>query len=548
MSTALGRPAMLGRRMRVEPGMVLLLAVLLGILVAFVIYPTWKVLAYPGVDDYLEVLSRPRWLTAARNSLVITLLSTTCATLLGAVFAFALTRRDIPLRGVFRFTSMLPLFAPPFMVAFAYILMFGRQGLISHQLLGFSPDIFGWKGLLLSQTIAFFPLATIIIKGVLEGIHPGLEQAALTLGATEGRALATVTVPLAAPGLIGAMLVIAITVLADFGNAVVIAGNYPLLATEAWFLLEGLAELKAAAVVVAALLVPTVALFVASRCWNARNSFVTVAGRGSDVDQIATPAALKWTVVAICSVACLLVVIVYIGIALAGLVAVWGNDWTPTLSHWREALNHGDAIWASLKMSFFAGLLTAVLAQVAAFIHSRNLPGSGIVDFLAVLPGALPGVFIGVGFVLAFNAPPLELAGTMWIIVFALGLWHLPTAYQATSAALSQIHKSIEDAARNLGASEVRLVNDVYAPMLMRSLAASFLQSFVRSVSNVSVVVFLVAPGNVVVTFVILQMIGGANWSGAAALTTLLLLVTFACVGVATLLAGRLTPAMRGVS
>ena len=117
-----------------------------------------------------------------------------------------------------------------------------------------------------------------------------------------------------------------------------------------------------------------------------------------------------------------------------------------------------------------------------------------------------------------------------------------------TSAALSQIHKSIEDAARNLGASEVRLVSDVYAPMLTRSLAASFLQSFVRSVSNVSVVVFLVAPGNVVVTFVILQMIGGANWSGAAALTTLLLLVTFACVGVAALLAGRLTPAMRGVS
>ena len=507
--------------------MVFLMAILLAVLLAFVIYPTWKVLAYPGLEDYRDVLSRPRWLTAARNSLVITLLSTACATLLGAVFAFALTRRDIPLRRVFRFTSMLPLFAPPFMVAFAYILMFGRQGLISHQLLGFSPDIFGWKGLLLSQTIAFFPLATMIIKGVLEGIHPGLEQAALTLGATEGRALATVTIPLAAPGLVGAMLVVAITVLADFGNAVVIAGNYPLLATEAWFLL---------------------ALFVASRWWNARHSFVTVAGRGSDVDQIATPALVKWAVVAICSVACLLVVVVYIGIALAGLVAVWGNDWTPTLSHWREALNHGDAIWASLKMSFFAGLVTAVLAQVAAFIHSRNLPGSRLVDFLAVLPGALPGVFIGVGFVLAFNAPPIELAGTMWIIVFALGLWHLPTAYQATSAALSQIHKSIEDAARNLGASEVRLVSDVYAPMLTRSLAASFLQSFVRSVSNVSVVVFLVAPGNVVVTFVILQMIGGANWSGAAALTTLLLLVTFACVGVAALLAGRLTPAMRGVS
>ncbi len=123
--------------------------------------------------------------------------------------------------------------------------------------------------------------------------------------------------------------------------------------------------------------------------------------------------------------------------------------------------------------------------------------------------------------------------------MFALGFWHLPLAYQATAATLSQIHKSIEDAARDLGASELRLIRDIYIPMLSRSLIASFLQSFIRSISNISVVVFLVAPGNVVVTFIILQMIGGGDWGAAAALTTFLLIITFVCVGVASLVAGR---------
>jgi len=183
--------------------------------------------------------------------------------------------------------------------------------------------------------------------------------------------------------------------------------------------------------------------------------------------------------------------------------------------------------------------VTACLGQIAAFLMSRELPFKGAIDFLAVLPGALPGVFVGIGFVLAFNAPPIELAGSMWIVVFALGFWHLPLAYQATAATLAQIHRSIEDAARDLGASELRLIRDIYVPMLARSLIASFLQSFIRSISNISVVVFLVAPGNVVVTFIILQMIGGGDWGGAAALTTFLLMITFACVGVATVVAGR---------
>lgn len=535
-----------GNVLGVELGVRVVFWIAMVVLCVFVIWPTVSVLRYPDLADYVDVLTRPRLLTAARNSLFVTIISTLAATFVGFVFAFAATRRDIPFRRFFRTAGMLPLFAPPFMVAFAYILMFGRQGLVTHHLLGFDIDIFGWKGLCLSQTVAFFPLAMMITKSVLEGIHPSMEQAALTLGAREVDALRTVMLPLVRPGVIGAMLVIAITVLADFGNAVVIAGDYPLLATEAWFMMEGLADLRGAAVVVSALLVPTIALFIASRTLVGNRSYSTVTGRGSDMDQIATPGLVKWSVVTICAVTSIFVIVVYFGIILCGLTEAWGNDWSLTLRHWGETRQWAGAIGTSVLVAALAGFVTATIGQVTAFLHSRALPFRFLLDFLSVLPGALPGVFVGVGFVLAFNGPPLELAGTIWIIVFALGFWHLPQAYETTSASLKQIHKSIEDAARNLGASEIRLLKDVYVPLLSRSLFASFVQSFVRSISNISVVVFLVAPGNVLVTFVILQMIGGANWSGAAALTTALLAITFLCIGVAQFIVARMSPTLRG--
>ncbi|MEA2732905.1 MAG: iron(III) transport system permease protein [Acetobacteraceae bacterium] len=534
------------RGLAAEPGVLVLAALTVCALFVFVVYPAVRVLATPGWDEALDVLARPRTWQAARHSLVITVLSTTSSTLIGFAFAFVATRRDMPFRDLFRVVGLMPLFAPPFMVAFAYILMFGRQGLLTNHLLGLDVNIFGWQGLWLSQTIAFFPLSTAIIQGVLEGVHPNAEQAALTLGATESAALRTILLPLAWPGVIGAMLVVAITVLADFGNAVVIAGNYPLLATEAWFMMDGLGDLQGAAVIVSILLVPTIGLFIASRALLNKREFTASGGRGAAVDQIATPPFIKWSAVAICSATSLLVLTLYAAILIAGLTRQWGSDWSFTFRHWADTASHMDAVGTSLLIGALAGLVTAGVGQIAAFVHSRPIPLRGLVGLLAVLPGALPGVFIGVGFLLAFNAPPLELADSIWLIVLALGFWHLPQAYQSTSAALGQIHRSIEDSARDLGASELRLIVDVYAPLLSRNLLAAFLQCFIRSVSNISVIVFLISPGQVLVTYVILQMISGSDWSGAAALTTVLLAITFCCVGLLQAALHWIGPATRG--
>jgi len=143
---------------------------------------------------------------------------------------------------------ILPCFSPPFMVAFSYMMMFGRNGLLTYGLLGVRPNIFGWHGLWLSQTISFFPVAAMVIEGVLRSISPNVENAGRNLGATGFRLFRTVTLPLARPGIAGAALLVSIQVLADFGNPIMIGGNFSVLATEAGLRVEGWGDVRGAAV------------------------------------------------------------------------------------------------------------------------------------------------------------------------------------------------------------------------------------------------------------------------------------------------------------
>ncbi len=524
-------------RMMADPGLVVAFAAVGALLVLFVLYPAVRVLIYPRLADYLAVPDNPRWLQAARNSLLMMVLSTLTATAVGILYAFAISRRDMPLRRLFQTLSVLPLFAPPFMVAFSYILMFGRQGLITKALFGLDVNIFGWQGLWLVQTVAFFPFATLVIGAVLEQISPTVEYAALNLGATEGGVIRTVLFPLARPGVAAAALVVAISVLADFGNAVVIAGGFPLLATEAWFRIEGLADLKGAAVAVALLIVPTMILFLLERYWVGQRTYTVLTGKGTRIEQPPTPPLIRWLLFSGCVVVSAFVVIVYVGVLTGSVATVWGYNWTPTLAHWRLGLAQGGPqLITSLKIGALSALLTSAVAVLAAFITSRpTLPLRNAIDFLAVLPAALPGVFIGVGYLLAFNGPPIILSGTVWILILALSFWHIPLGYQAARAQLKQIDRSIEEAAQDLGATGMRVLWDVYLPLLGPAFMASFVNAFIRAVTNLSIVVFLITPRTLVATYSILAMIGGGFWGAAAALTTALLAITLLGVGVARL-------------
>lgn len=537
----LGAAAPWRHRIARDPALQMLFWGTAAVLLLFVLYPSLTVISYPSLRDYLAMPGHPRWLAAFRNSMMMMVLSTLSTTGLGLLYAYATSRWDLPGRRFFKQVALLPLFAPPFMVAFAYILLFGRQGIITKTLLGWDVNIFGWKGLWLVQTVAFFPYAVQIIGQVLENANPTLEYAARNMGADEFTVLRTVTIPMARPGVAGAMLLVAISVLADFGNAVVIAGDFPLLATDAWYRIEGLADLTGAAVVVSALVIPTLLLFLLERRWVQGRLFVTVGGRGSRLEPPPTPGYIKAVLVAFCSVVAVFILSVYVAIVAGAFTKTWGYDWSFTLQHWRLGLQQaGDHLMRSIHVGAVSALITSVVAVVAAYVASRRrLPFTQGLDFMATLPAALPGVFMGVGYLLAFSRPPFLLQGTPWILILALAFWHVPFGYRAARATLHQVDDALEDAANDLGASGLQVLWDIYRPLLAEAFIASFGTAFTRAVTNVSIMVFVVTPRNLVATYSILSMIGGGFWGAAAALTTILLVITFVVLAITRLIGWR---------
>jgi iron(III) transport system permease protein len=528
------------RRIKREPLLVLTIAVIIAALALFVLYPILRVFTYPAAGDWPRMAGDARYLRAALHSLLMVVMATGSATLFGFLFAYAVAKTDMPLRPLFRAIVILPLFSPPFMVAFAYLMMFGRSGLITHGIFGVRTNILGWHGLWLSETISFFPVAALAIESVLRSISPSLEYAGRNLGATGFRLFRTVTFPLATPGVAGAALLVSILVLADFGNPIMIAGDFSVLATEAWLRVEGWADVKGAAVLSAALLLPSAIIFVAQRYWVGRKSYVTITGKTATIGPERTKWFVRWGLFAFCTLVSVLIVLVYVALLMGAFVNGWGFDWSPTLK-WLAGL--GQYVWElvrSLLYSLVAGAASALFAMTSAYLVARKrFPLRRLVDFVCILPAALPGIFLGIGYSISFTHRPLDLYGTAAIIVLSLLFWNISMGYQTGVGALKQISPSLGEAASNLGAGSMRIFREIEVPLLQGPFFSAFIVGFIRSITTLSVIVFLATSANSVVTFSIMNLVNDGFYGKAAALTTVLLAVALGVLGVARGLVGR---------
>ncbi len=293
-------------------------------------------------------------------------------------------------------------------------------------MLGVRYNIFGWHGLWLSQTISFFPVAAMVIEGALRSISPTLEQAGRNLGATGWRLFRTVTLPLALPGIAGAALLVAIQVLADFGNPIMIGGNFSVLATEAWLRVEGWADVKGAAVLSTELLVPAVALFLAQRLWLANRTAPTMTGKASMEDLPKTAPLPRALLFAFCSLVSLLVLLVYAALLMGAFVKGWGFDWTPTLANFQDILSRGAELVHSLAVCRRGRPGSALFSLTAAWLVNRKrFALRRAMDLCAILPAALPGISFGIGYSIVFGRFPADLYGTSAIIILSPVLEHL---------------------------------------------------------------------------------------------------------------------------
>ena len=510
------------RSLRREPVLLLALLAVVALVLTFIVYPQVQVVIAPGPSGYVDFLQGGTWIVPLRNSVEVTLLSTTTAVLLGFVYAYAMVYSHMPWKPFFRVIGILPLLSPPFVVAASYLLLFGPRGIVTYGVFGQSPIIFGLFGIWGVQTIAYFPFAYQLIADVLSRSDARMEQAARNLGAGPWRVFWTVTLPLSRPGLGAAILTTAIYVLEDFGNPQIIGGIFTVLPTQAYSLISGFGDFTSAAAVSTILLLLALGLYVAKIRLDGGRAFVTVSGRASSMPRPPVPRALS----AACFVACLalaaLLVLVYGTLVVSAFTAVFPTNLTFTVRHFEFVATgtNGDALRNTLTFSVVAAAFSAVFALFAGWLVQRGTwPGRGALDFLLIMPAAIPGIFFGIGYLTAFNQAWLDWVNRGWLIIIAMIFWNIPVGYQAAVAGLRQVDRSLDEAATSLGASKLRGFRDVLVPMLGGSLRVGFVTTFVRAVTTLSVVIFLFTPATTVATIRIYQLVNDLNWGGATAFT-----------------------------
>lgn len=531
-----------GRLWRYDRGLLLAYALAVLFLLAFVVWPLVRVALEPSAADWRQVFTTPRWQRAAGNTLITLVLSTSSSLLLGTLYAFAVTRARVPGARLFSAVPLFLLLTPPFVSGLAFILLLGRRGLLTYHLLGLETSIYGWHGLWLAQTLSFFPIAYLVLRGAFAAADTSLEHAARGLGASRSEVLRTVTLPLVTPALLAAALFISIGVLGDFGNPMLVGGRFQVLATAVYTQLTGWASFGTSAVLGLVLLVPAVLLFAAQQWVQSvtHGRFATVGGRSSSLAPVAGAPWLRWSLFALCVLVTLFVVANLGVILLGALTRLWGVDFSVTFEHARYVLSHVGGLGNSLRFAALASVLCTALAGLVAYLVKRGqVPARTSLDLATLLPAAIPGTLMGVAFVLAFNSPPLKLTGTASIIVIGMAISYLPVGYRICAAAIDQLKLTLDESAANLGASKLTTLVTVTAPLVRQALLATFVFCFVQSVGTLSTVIFLVSFDTPLASVTILNLADQGSWGRAAALAAALILVTMVALGLLFLITGR---------
>jgi len=520
----------------------------------FIFFPTWTIfqtLLYNSEGafapfQFFTIISAFGVGRVILNTLLLAMSVGAATTLFGLLFTLYSTRATSPLRYVIRVFYILPIITPPFVVGMALILLFGRAGMINDGLMYlFGPQgillpgtfqrsgyIYGFWGIFLAQTLSLTPVSYMVLNGMLATINPAMEEAALTMRADRWATLRDVTLPLLRPGIANAFLLCMISSAADFGNPLVLGGDYDVLSTEIYFSIAG-AQLdfaKASALGVLLLLL-SLSVFVIQKKWVGQKSYVTVTGIQTAGNVISLPDRLQKGLGVFVMIWLVLVGGLYISIFLGGFVKQWGADYTLTIAHHRELWLGGfsSGAWPSfinsLIFAFIAAPVTALIGILIAYIISRkSFFGKGIIDFGTVLIFAIPGTVTGVAYILAFNTPPVELTGTAVILIITMAIRAMPVGIRGGMSALSQISESLEEASVLQRAGSLKTIRSVLIPLIRSTIVSSMAYSFIRSMTTVSAVIFLATAGTNVATTYILSRVESGDTGIAVAYGSILIL------------------------
>lgn len=484
----------------------------------------------PG--DLKAVFSTDVWLTAMGNTALECVCSSTLSVLVGYIFAYAVVKGDIPFSKIFRAVPIIHLVTPPFVGGLSFILLVGRQGFITKTLLGLDVSLYGFWGLLISQVLCFFPIAYMICAETLRGMNPNYEQAALGMGASRLRIFLTITFPLSLPGILSALLFIAVSVLSDFGNPMIVAGRFRVLAVEIYTQLTGWMNAGISASIGLVLVVPSVLLFLAqnSLVKKTAKKTATIGGKSQFLPSKKSSLPTRIFLTAFCIAVSLAVLLQFIAIIFGAFQKLWGIDTSFTLKHIQSVFNYSTELKNSVFFAFLGALISTFFACLSAFIVSRtDLKLKRCIDIFAQIPAAVPGSLFGLAFSLAANSVGFKNSAALIVIAISVGF--LPFSYRIMTSVLSQIKTTLDDGATSLGAGKIRGLFTVLLPISSGGIFSSFLYDFVRGVGTMSAVIFLVSFKTPLTSIKILNLAEEGFWGKAASLALFLTVITFSVIG-----------------
>ena len=535
---------LLSSRLRREPVMMLAVQFAIVALLIFVLWPVAQVFvegfesteeegAY-SLEHFQRLLTKPMVARATRNTLWLGVTSATLSTIIGAVVAYTLTLTDIPWKRFLRVLVVITLISPPFAVSFAFILLFGRRGLITYDILGIQEwTIYGPDGIILVQLISNIPLAVLILMAVFGSMNRDLEDAAEDLGAKTFRVLRTITFPLVTPALLTAWLLNFISSISDFGNPMLIGGGFQLLAPQAFIQRVELFDPQLSAALAMLLVIPALIAFGAQHRISNRRSYVTITGGARTGHVRKFPGWYKWPLFSIVLFLGLFNMLLYGSIFVGALVKNWGFDYTPTADHLQALLVTANQLRNSLFVAIAAGVLGGFIGIGLAWLVSRQrFPGRGALDFSGTLMYAIPGTVVGIGYIIAFNAAPYLFTGTFLIIIIAYAFRRLPVGLRSGVAADKQIDPSLEEASLDLGASRPRTFAKITFPLLRTAFFAGVIYIFIRSMTDLSSAIFLSSAKTQLFTVQMFNVMVRGSPSEAAAFAALLIVIIVLALGI----------------
>ncbi|WP_301099207.1 iron ABC transporter permease [Otariodibacter sp.] len=515
----------------------------------FIVYPTITIFISMFFDgdefvptQVLDIIQQPYVLRVIGNSLSVAVSVGIISTLFGLAFALYTTRIAKRTAFIGKIFSILPIVTPPFVVGLGVTLMLGRSGYVTAFLveyLGFDRSwLYGYTGIVIAHTLALTPMSFMILEGALKSIHPSVEEAAYTLRSNRYQAFVNIIFPLLKPALANSFLVVIIQSLADFSTPLVLGGSYDVIATQIYFYIAGSQlDYASASTLGTILLLFSLAIFVIQYLWIGNRSYVTVSGKSYRGDVQDLPSGLK--LVIICSLAAWVIfnIVLYGSIFYGSFTVNWGVDYTLTLDNYITLFGQGfsDGAWPSLIQTVIfaatAAPITAVLGLLIAYITvRREFKGKKTLEFLTLLCFAVPGTVAGVSYILAFNNAPIYITGTAIIIILSMVMRNMPVGMRAAVAGLGQLDKSLDEASLSLKAGSLKTLFYVVLPLLKPALLSALVTSFVRAMTTVSAIIFLVTADTRVATSYILNRVEDGEYGIAIAYGSILIVVMMSII------------------